>query len=294
VQDARADVLDRLVVARLDLGSQGYDSTAAALFSSTLLARLQNDSRLAGVGIATSELFGGESVSVAPVADGSPVSRMVSSSRVTPGWFDAMNLRPLAGRRLIAGDPPTVAVVNETLARMLKPDGSAVGMTMAVRRFLPKPALPSVFVRDPRVVQTEIVGVVPDSVRRPDRPLRPIASAYFALNAEVDVPTTFTLFARTDRPDEIAPELSNLMTSLEGRAPWGRVETAAAVFASEASPTRSLAGWIGATGLVALGLASARFWRTPCRFGRGRSASASRSAPHRDVSHGSCSGRPYD
>jgi ABC-type antimicrobial peptide transport system permease subunit len=48
-----------------------------------------------------------------------------------------------------------------------------------------------------------------------------------------------------------------MMTSLDGRIPWGRVETAAAVFEREASPTRSLAGWIGASGLVALGLASA-------------------------------------
>jgi ABC-type antimicrobial peptide transport system permease subunit len=60
-----------------------------------------------------------------------------------------------------------------------------------------------------------------------------------------------------DRPDEIAPELSRVITGLDGRLPWARVETGAAVFANETSPTRSLAGWVGSSGLVALGLASA-------------------------------------
>jgi hypothetical protein len=130
-------------------------------------------------------------------------------------------------------------------------------MTMAVRRFMPNPAMPSVYVRDPRSYPVEIVGVVPDSVRRPDRPLRSTPFAYFPLNTEADVPTTFTLFARAERPDDMAPELRRMIMGLDGRTPWGRVETAAALFASEASPTRSLAGWIGTSGLVALGLASA-------------------------------------
>lgn len=72
--------------------------------------------------------------------------------RVDPGFFRVFDLEPLAGRLLEGsdrGDLPTAVVVNQTLADLLWPDGSAVGQRVAI---------------DPHAWDRwiDVVGVVPD------------------------------------------------------------------------------------------------------------------------------------
>jgi predicted permease len=72
---------------------------------------------------------------------------------VDPGFFETFDVRPIAGRLLgsedRALDAPSAVVVNETLARTLWPDGSAVGQLIAI---------------DPHAWNSwaPVVGVVPD------------------------------------------------------------------------------------------------------------------------------------
>ena len=72
---------------------------------------------------------------------------------VDPGFFDVFGVEPLAGRLLQTTDEnpgrPSAIVINQTLARMLWPDGSAVGQMIAI---------------DPHAWSSwaPVVGVVPD------------------------------------------------------------------------------------------------------------------------------------
>jgi putative ABC transport system permease protein len=70
---------------------------------------------------------------------------------VTPGYFEAMGVRLLAGRLLSDGDhfdAPPVAVINQTMARQYWPDGSALGQRFRLN--------------GPDAPWIEIVGVVRD------------------------------------------------------------------------------------------------------------------------------------
>ena len=255
VNSARAAILDQLLVARLDLASQGYESPAAAQFARTLQARLKIDSRFTAVGIATAELFGGESVRIRPAGSADEIRRGIVTSHVTPEWFDSMNLRALSGRLFASHDRGGVAIVNETTARLLTQGGSPVGLTISVQRF--RRVAGAVVTRSEIVpVPVDIIGVVPDSVRRPDRPLNAVPWMYFPLDALTEFPTVFTVFARTAQPDELAPDLSRLISDTDRRGPWTRVQTAAEIFSTETGPARSLAAGVGSSGLVALALAA--------------------------------------
>jgi macrolide transport system ATP-binding/permease protein len=72
---------------------------------------------------------------------------------ISPGYFDTMGIRLLAGRDLSWQDTITttrVAVVSESLARALQPDGNVVGRTLMMRTL-------------PTDLEFNIVGVVSDA-----------------------------------------------------------------------------------------------------------------------------------
>jgi ABC-type antimicrobial peptide transport system permease subunit len=184
------------------------------------------------------------------------IRRGIATSYVIPEWFDAMNLRPLSGRLFTSHDRSGVAIVNETTARLLTQSGSPVGMSLSVQR-LRRVAGALVSRSEIVPVPVDVVGVVPDSVRRPDRPLNAVPWMYLPLSALTDFPTAFTVFARTPQPGELAPDLSRLISDTDRRVPWTRVQTASEIFSTETSPTRSLAAGVGSSGLVALALAAA-------------------------------------
>jgi putative ABC transport system permease protein len=84
---------------------------------------------------------------------------------VTSGYFQAIGIRLVEGRGLLDSDTPgaaRVAVANETLARRLSPDGSAVGrrvaLTLEALRFRPD-GPPT---RDLPSAMREIVGIAAD------------------------------------------------------------------------------------------------------------------------------------
>ena len=98
---------------------------------------------------------------------------------VDPGFFEAFGIEPIEGRLLDSGDrdeeAPSAIVVNETLAAMLWPEGSAVGQMIAT---------------DPHAwdLWAPVVGVVPD-VRSGDitGPIGPVFYVSLAENPSRDV-----------------------------------------------------------------------------------------------------------
>jgi predicted permease len=102
------------------------------------------------------------------VADDDPTaSRTATGAAVTPGWFGAMGVTPLAGR-IFSGTDTAVAVVSEMMALRLAPSATdVIGRPLRVQP--DANAAP---------YMVEIVGVVADPVRNADGSAR--ASLYLA------------------------------------------------------------------------------------------------------------------
>jgi hypothetical protein len=113
---------------------------------------------------------------------------------VGPGYFEALGIRPLAGRTFRAedftgGDPRTI-VVSHSLARSLWGDDPAVGKTLYLRGRL----------------RVDVIGVVPDA-RFASMALPPAPRFYFSV---LDSPNPqFYVYIRTGLP---LPQLTNLVT----------------------------------------------------------------------------------
>lgn len=103
-----------------------------------------------------------------PVAN----AQRVAMQKVDPGFFDAFDVTPHAGRLLGSderGDVPSAIVVNQTLADLLWPQGNAVGQRIAI---------------DPHAWDewAPVVGVVPDI--RSGEITQPIGPALYVALAE--------------------------------------------------------------------------------------------------------------
>jgi len=125
-----------VLTARLDLAKQRYNEVRGRLLHQQLLARVQ---ALPGVGAA------GFAVTL-PLNDGrweDGIRRQGDTTRVqtflnviSPGYFDALSIPRIAGRVFSDSDDrnaPTIAIVNQTLARTLWRDESPIGKRVSMK-----------------------------------------------------------------------------------------------------------------------------------------------------------------
>jgi predicted permease len=133
-----------VATAKLNAESWGYDSTKARAFYSALGERV---AALPGVtAIAFTDIIpmsnsaSGDAIQL-DGADAVPGDRggrlAVQLSLADPGYFDVVRIPFLLGRPFASSDDERsarVAIVNETLAKRLAPDGNALGRTFGFRR----------------------------------------------------------------------------------------------------------------------------------------------------------------
>jgi putative ABC transport system permease protein len=125
-----------VLTARLDLAKQRYDEVRGRLLHQELLARVR---ALPGVDAAAFAV-------TLPLNDGrweDGIRRQGDPARVqtflnviSPGYFDALSIPRIAGRIFSDSDDrnaPTVAILNQTLARMLWPDESPIGKRVSMK-----------------------------------------------------------------------------------------------------------------------------------------------------------------
>jgi putative ABC transport system permease protein len=142
------------------------------------------------------------------VPDGSPLTRRERLSwvnSVTPGWFDTLGLRLIAGRDFGAGDrigAPPVAIVNRAFERRFLSGATALGQI--VRRAPPAPP-----------VAYQVVGIVDDAV-------------YRSLRAPME-PTIYLPLAQTD---ESGPSIA-ISVRTQGGPPQTLVKGVAAALEKE-------------------------------------------------------------
>jgi len=235
-----------VVVADLDLKSQGYDAARAQVFASTLADRLLADPRITHVGYSESSFTRGRTVRVRVPDTTPPRSALAASNRVTAGWFEAMGLGATTGRVFSAADTADVAVVSESLARSLMPGGSPIGLHVSVVETG----------ADARTVQ--VIGIVPDGGAVSPRPDRDSASIYLPLKPQV--PLLFSVVVRSHSAAEasaITPHVNRVIANVAPSMPWTKVETASAVLASRTRDSRSMTFMVGAAGMLGLLLSAA-------------------------------------
>jgi predicted permease len=162
---------------------------------------------------------------------------------VSPGYFAAMGLHPVAGREFNGGDRVTterVAVVSEEFVKRFIKDGKPIGKII-----------------DRMIAKYRIVGVVPD-VRLHYATEKRYPSMYFSvmqLHSDVggdDIP----FFVRTSlAPSAVGKSLITAWQSADPREPPPIVRTVPELVQKEAAPMRANALILGVLALLALVLA---------------------------------------
>lgn len=167
--------------------------------------------------------------------------------RVTPGYFEAMGIPLDAGRRFTPTDDdqhPLVAIINETMARALFPDGSAVGKRIW---------------SGAGQAERTVVGVVGDTYQYGlDRSLTMQLYVPHADNSGGDL-TLVVRAARDDAGANIAARVRDAVRDVDPGVPVDEILTMKQVLAQSAARHRviaqvSIAFAIGAIALAALGL----------------------------------------
>lgn len=164
---------------------------------------------------------------------------------VSEGYFDAVGTPILEGRGFTAADVAggtRVAVVNETMARAIWPDGNPVGQQINTG-----------LDGQPWEVWVTVVGVVADTRNR--GPMSPIVPAYFR---PLSQPSAFpgdgmVLVARTTgNPDERLADIQAAAWSVDRSLPFYRVLTGDDIAAGFTARPRFIFAILGAFAGVAL------------------------------------------
>jgi len=234
---------------RVTLPQRSYgDSTTQHAFHSRVLDGLRSLPEttavggtsflpLAGVGPATS--FWRADAPPPP-----PAERPVVDARpVTPGYFDAMDIRLLAGRDIAEGDTQDrepVAVINETFARQIFPGDTPIGRRFILNLGNDQPH--------------EIVGVVGDvklaSIDGEIRPTAYLSSRQYAFGIMTYVVRT------TADPARMAPAAVRVIRDIDPQLPVTAVRTLEDVFAESIARPRLTAVAMSVFAAAALLLAA--------------------------------------
>lgn len=232
---------DRRLVFAVSLPGTRYPTAQARLGFFQGLER--SLAELPGVGrvgaVSTLPLSGGNLCDQGTVEDGRPFADCVEFRAASPGYFAAMRQPLLAGRGLQPTDlpgAPTVAVVNETLARMAWPGGSPLGRRVDL------------------VGETfTVVGVVGD-VRQfgPEQPVRP---ELYAPVAQATLPWMAYVVETAGDPAAMVRVASAAVWELDPALPLREVSTYDRLLADVTHAQRARAVIVGALAAAALLLA---------------------------------------
>jgi putative ABC transport system permease protein len=178
-----------------------------------------------------------------PRPDGQPHSTQFR--RVSPEYFDVMQIRQLRGRSFTSSDgagTPDVAVISRLLAEGLFPGEDPVGRV--IRR------------TGAEAPRTTIIGVVDDvsdvSLTQPPEPTLYLA---WAQNNTVAVPVTFVIRAGGD-PANIVRSLRTAVLSVDPAMPLRRVQTLETFLEDSVAPHRFRTTVLGIISILGLALAA--------------------------------------
>jgi predicted permease len=213
---------DHVVTFTIDPGLKGYSPNDSKAFSKTLLERAGHLPGVAGAGLATRAVMRGTGVK----ATFGPAGTLIQSSDflnsslngITPGYFESMGMRVVAGRDFNWFDrnrnetAPRKAIVNQMFASRFFPGRNPIGERFG------SPGAGNI-----ARATSEIIGVVSDAKYRSLRELIP-PTVYHAMVDGFD--SIFTLHVRTSqRPEMMIAPVRQLLRSLDSELPFIETHT---------------------------------------------------------------------
>jgi predicted permease len=242
--------VDRALIARVDLSRAGYTPEARQAVYEDALARLASLPVVERAAIIQLEPFhGGTPVAFWAKPGESKMQPIPGTLAVAgPGYFDAAGTRLLRGRTFEAtdrrgGEP--VAVVNDAMARLIAPDGDALGLCVPFDRQVNRGGC------------SRIIGVV-ESQRRfyLDADFQPLVFLAWAQSPNAVPFGIPSLIVRTRDPVSDAAAVRAVLQSLRSDLPFVSVEPLAESIRREVLPFRLGATLFSLFGALALVLAA--------------------------------------
>jgi predicted permease len=235
--------IDDVVVARVDLGPEGYTDEEAIAFQEELLTRAAGLPGANAIALAESVPLGlgwsRGSISVEGYEPEPGEDMEFMNNLVTPGYFDAMGIEPVLGRVFTSADvldAPSVVVVSEAFARRFWPGENPLGK------------------RVERGGAAEVVGVVPDAKYR-SLVEEPQPYFYFPY-LQRPAPHAALLVRSTADGVLVTDAVLNLVRSMDAALPPARAQTFRQHMDAAAVPQRIAAGLLSALGLFAIAIAA--------------------------------------
>jgi putative ABC transport system permease protein len=242
--------------ARFSLPEQDYSDPARALL---ILQRIAEEARrvpgVIGASVTSYAAMGGGGGSNGLLPEGWDINRRVDSilRLTTPGFFDAMRVPLLKGRRFDErdrADSPRVMIVSETLARRAFPGQDPIGKRIDCCE--PGP--------DGSRMWKVVVGVAGD-VRSQGPSVSPRPEFYLPF---VQAPRdswrwfrTYYVVARTDgEPERLAPAMRAMMQRVDPDVPLFDVRTMSQRFSASLATARFNTLLLSALGMIGLLLAA--------------------------------------
>ncbi len=169
---------------------------------------------------------------------------IVRTRAVTPGYFDALELRPVAGRVFDARDTenaPNVAVVSRSFARRFWPDEDPVGKRIQV-------IFDTAWIR--------VVGVVDDIRHNPNAGGDAVLPTFHRPHAQSSARSMAMLVNTAGSPDELAPAVRRAVASMDPAVAPGEMRTMERVVHNALAPQRTTTRTLALFGIVAVVLAT--------------------------------------
>jgi predicted permease len=218
---------NRLLAFSVDLVPHGYKPAESKLFAQRLLERVRATPGVAGAGFASHALLEGGSWNSAITIEGrayDPNQVVVTHNNlISPGYFDAMGIRILAGRDFDSHDEreiapgaaapqPRVAIANEQFVKQYLQGRQPLGLHVG---FGKKPGTET---------PTEIVGVV-TTAKYTSMRSEPKAQLYFPYLEGPDV-SGMAMYVRTfQKPEALAESMRHVVAQLDPTLPVHDVRT---------------------------------------------------------------------
>jgi len=230
-----------VLTGRIDLGKQGYSEARGRLFQQQVIARLETLPGVAAAALAGTLPLNDGRWEEAIRRQGDPTRLQTFQNVVTPRYFEAMSIPLLAGRQFSAHDDqraPRVAILNQTLARMLWPGENPLGKGLTFSG-----------------ASIDVVGVVRDTK---GRNLFESASPMLYLPLAQDYHPNLVLHVRsaTGSAARLIPMVGAEVAALDKDLPVYAVKTLDEHVTATLTPQRLLAYLVSGFGVLALLLAA--------------------------------------
>ena len=211
---------DHVATFTIDPRMKGYQPQQALRLTQELLDRSRSLPAVAAASIASRALMRGTGMKATLAPAGEPISRNdflnCSTNAVTPGYFETMGMRLIAGRDFTPFDKseekPRKVIVNEALVRRFFPHEDPMGrlLGMGMPDSIAAPGM-------------EIIGVVSDAKYRSLREaIHPTVYGPFVREFEYG----FVLHLRTyQHPEAVIGSVRDILRSLDPELPFVEVKT---------------------------------------------------------------------